>query len=288
MILGRNKYVVSSLLLAVTAIWGGSFVIMKDALHRIDVNSFLGWRFLIAAVIMAALRPKALLLIRGKFLLKGALVGTLLGGGYIFQTFGLTQTSVAKTGFITGLYAIFTPLLAAGLFKKKINKLQWASTALAFTGLCALSFNGLSIGIGELLVLVSAILFAAHILGLGEWSSGMDTYALTLIQLSVVSLVSFGAAATTKIEAPHDWGVWRAVLFTAILASAFAFLVQTWTQSFMSPTSVGILLTMEYIFAAIFGVIFAHEHLGLKTLIGGSLVISAMIVVITSEEKVSQ
>lgn len=285
---GRNKYVVSSLLLAVTAIWGGSFVVMKDALHRIDVNSFLGWRFLIATLVMAAIKPRAIKHIRGKFLLKGVVVGALLGGGYIFQTFGLTQTTVAKTGFITGLYAIFTPLIAATLFKKRISKLQWAATALALAGLAALSFNGLSVGTGELLVLVSAILFAAHILALGEWSSGMDTYALTLIQMAMVSLVSFGASLTTKIEEPHDWGVWRAILFTAIFASAFAFLVQTWTQSFMTPTAVGILLTMEYIFAAIFGVIYAHEHMGLKTLIGGALVITAMIVVISTEDGAEQ
>ena len=157
---GRNRYLVISLVLAVAAIWGSSFVVMKDTLHRINVNSFLGWRFFIATVVMAAIRPKALLHIRGKFLIKGIIVGCLLGGGYIFQTFGLTQTTVAKTGFITGLYAIFTPLIAAGLFKKHVSRIQWAATLLAFIGLAMLSFKGLSIGIGESLVLVSAVLFA--------------------------------------------------------------------------------------------------------------------------------
>jgi drug/metabolite transporter (DMT)-like permease len=283
----RNKYLVVSLLLAVAAIWGGSFVVMKDTLHRIDVNSFLGWRFLIATLVMIAIKPKALKEIRGKFLLKGLVVGALLGSGYIFQTFGLTQTTVAKTGFITGLYAVFVPLIAAGLFKKHVTTIQWAATALALCGLAALSFKGLSIGLGESLVLVSAILFAGHIIALGEWSSGMDTYALTLVQMGTVSLVSFGASLTTHTQAPHDWGVWKAILFTAIFASAFAFLVQTWTQSFMAATAIGILLTMEYIFAAIFGVIFGHESLGLKVLIGGSLVIIAMVIIIKSEENVT-
>ena len=115
----------------------------------------------------------------------------------------------------------------------------------------------------------------------------MDTYALTLVQMGTVSLVSFGASLTTHTQAPHDWGVWKAILFTAIFASAFAFLVQTWTQSFMAATAIGILLTMEYIFAAIFGVIFGHESLGLKVLIGGSLVIIAMVIIIKSEENVT-
>jgi len=281
---GRNKYIVISLVLAVAAIWGSSFVVMKDTLHRINVSSFLGWRFLIATVLMAAMRPQALKVIRGKFLLKGVVVGLLLGGGYIFQTFGLTQTTVAKTGFITGLYAVFTPLLAAGLFKKHVSKIQWAATALALAGLAMLSFKGLSIGVGESLVLVSAILFAGHIIALSEWSHGMDTYALTLIQMAVVSALSFLGGIRQGIEAPHDSGVWRAILYTAIFASAFAFFIQTWTQSFMAATSIGILLTMEYIFAAIFGVIFGHETLALRTLLGGSLVIVAMVVIIKSEE----
>ena len=214
---GRNKYLVISLVLAVAAIWGSSFVVMKDTLHRINVSSFLGWRFLIATVLMVAMRPQALKVIRGKFLLKGVVVGLLLGGGYIFQTFGLTQTTVAKTGFITGLYAVFTPLLAAGLFKKHVSKIQWAATALALAGLAMLSFKGLSIGVGESLVLVSAILFAGHIIALSEWSHGMDTYALTLIQMAVVSALSFLGGIRQGIDAPHDSGVWRAILYTAMV-----------------------------------------------------------------------
>lgn len=281
----RNKYQVVSLVLAVAAIWGSAFVVMKDTLHRINVNSFLGWRFLIATVAMAAIRPKALVHIRGAFLVKGVAVGSLLGGGYIFQTFGLTQTTIAKTGFITGLYAIFVPLLAAGLFKKHVSKVQWVATALAFAGLGALSFKGLSLGIGESLVLISAILFAGHIIALSEWSSGMNTYALTLIQMATVSAISFLAATTQGVQAPHDSGVWQAIIYTALFASAFAFLIQTWTQSFMTATSIGILLTMEYIFAAAFGVIFGHESLSLRILIGGTLVIVAMLVIITAEGK---
>jgi drug/metabolite transporter (DMT)-like permease len=285
---GRNKYLITSLVLMVTAIWGGSFVVMKDALVRMDVNSFLGWRFMIATLLLIAMRPKTLKHFNKKFLLKGVVVGSLLGSGYIFQTFGLTQTTVAKTGFITGLYAVFTPLLAAGLFKKQVSRVQWAATALAFAGLAMLSFKGLSLGIGESLVLVSALLFAGHIIALGEWSSGMDTYALTVVQMASVSAISFIASLTTKTEAPHDAGVWKAIIFTAVFASAFAFLIQTWTQSFMAPTAIGILLTMEYIFAAIFGVIFGHEHLGLRTLIGGSLVIVALVVIIRSEEPATE
>ncbi len=280
---GRNKYLVSSLLLTTAAVWGGSFVVMKETLQRENVNSFLAWRFFIATFLLIAIKPKALKVLTPKFLGKGVIIGLLLGSGYIFQSFGLTQTTIAKTGFITGLYAIFVPLIAAGLFKKVVTKIQWVSVLLAFIGLIFLSFNGLSIGVGESLVLVSAILFAFHIISLSEWSAGMDTYALTIIQMAVVGLLALASTAKQGFEIPPDAQVWQAIIFTAVFASAFAFLVQTWTQSFMAATTVGVLLTMEYIFAAIFGVAFGHEHMTVRTLIGGALVIIAMVVIIRNE-----
>ena len=258
---------------------------MKDSLHRQDVNSFLSCRFIIATFILVLLRPKVLRTIDKKVLLRGIALGVLLGLGYIFQTFGLTLTTVAKTGFITGLYAVFTPLIAAGILKKHISQVQWASVGIAGVGLAFLSLNGLTIGLGEFLVVVSAALYAAHIVGLSEWSTGTDTYALTVIQLATVGLLCFAATIRDGFQAPPDSGVWQAIIYTAIFASAFAFIVQTWVQSFMTATSVGIILTMEYIFAALFGVWFGHETLTPRVIVGGLLVISAMFIIITDENR---
>ena len=163
---------------------------MKSSLHRIDVNSFLAWRFIVATLVLIALKPKVLNKIDRRFLAKGALVGTFLGGGYIFQSFGLTLTTVAKTGFITGLYVVLTPVIGALVLRKAIHRLQWFSVLLATAGLLILSFKGLHLGLGEFLVFISALLFAAHIVALGEWSSGMDTYALTVVQLGTCALLT--------------------------------------------------------------------------------------------------
>lgn len=279
----RNKYALTGILLSVAVIWGSAFVVMKDTLHRQDVNSFLACRFILAALVMAILRPKTFKHFNKKFLIRGVILGTLLGCGYIFQTFGLTLTTVAKTGFITGLYAVFTPLIAAGILKKHISKVQWFSVLLAGIGLAFLSLNGFSIGLGEFLVVVSAAFYAGHIVGLSEWSAGADTYALTVLQLGTVGVICFIASLKSGFHMPPDSGVWKAVIYTAVLASAFAFIVQTWVQSFVSATSTGIILTMEYIFAALFGVWFGHESLTLRVIIGGSLVISAMYIIISDE-----
>ncbi len=279
----RNKYALTGILLSVAIIWGSAFVVMKDTLHRQNVNSFLACRFILAALIMAVLRPKAFAHFDKKFLIRGVILGTLLGCGYIFQTFGLTLTTVAKTGFITGLYAVFTPLIAAGLLKKHISKIQWFSVGLAALGLAFLSMNGFSMGSGEFLVLISAAFYAGHIVALSEWSAGANAYALTVLQLGTVGIICFIASLKSGFHMPPDSGVWKAIIYTAIFASAFAFIVQTWVQSFMSATSTGIILTMEYIFAALFGVWFGHESLTLRVVIGGSLVIAAMYIIITDE-----
>jgi drug/metabolite transporter (DMT)-like permease len=282
---GEKKGLFALILLAVSAIWGGAFVIMKDALDRLDDNSFLAWRFSIATLILIILKPKVLTQINRKFLLKGVLVGTFLGSGYIFQSFGLTLTTVAKTGFITGLYVVFTPVLGAIVLKKKIAVLQWASVALATAGLLLLSFKGFHIGLGEFLVFLSAIVFAAHIIALGEWSSGMDTYALTVVQLGTCAVITTLAGLKSGLHAPPDSGVWWAIIFCSVFATAIAFIFQTWAQSFMAATTVAVILTMEVVFAAIFGIAVSHESLTTKTAVGGLMVIVAMYSIIYSESK---
>ncbi len=285
----ENKALFASILLAVSAIWGGAFVVMKSALLRIDVNSFLAWRFIAATLLLIAIKPSVLKKIDKRFLAKGILVGTFLAGGYILQSFGLTLTTVAKTGFITGLYVVVTPIIGFFFLKKAVHGVQWLSVLLATAGLLLLSFKGFHVGLGEFLVFLSAILFAAHIVALGEWSSGMDTYALTVVQLGTCAILTTLASFKSGFHTPPDSGVWWAIIYCAIFATAIAFIFQTWAQSFMAPTTVAVILTMEVVFAALFGIAFAHEPLTLKTALGGGAVMIAMYLIIWAEgrEKIS-
>lgn len=283
MTIARKELIFAGLLLGVAAIWGGAFVVMKDTLHRLDVNSFLALRFIIATAILILLRPQALGHIDRKFLFKGALIGTFLGAGYILQSFGLTMTTVAKTGFITGLYVVFTPLFAALVLRKRINRWQWISVALATLGLALLSYNGVNIATGDVLVFLSAAAFAAHIVALGEWSSAMDVYALTIVQLGTCAVITTLASLKSGFHLPPDHGVWWAIIYTAVFATSVAFIFQTWAQSFMPATTVAVVLTMEVVFAAWFGVWFGHETMRTKILFGGLMVIAAMYLIILTE-----
>ena len=271
--------------MAVAAIWGSAFLSMKGTLERLDVNSFLTWRFVIATLLLIAIRPSALKKIDLPFLKKGVILGLFLSSGYIFQSFGLTLTTVSNTGFITGLYVVFTPVVAAVILRKNITLVEWFAVLVATIGLALLSFNGVKFGVGEFLVLISALLFAFHIVGLGEWSKGLDTYALTVIQLGTCAVVTFLASFKSGFKAPPDSGVWWSIIYTAIFATALAFIVQTWAQSFIAPSTVGVILAAEVVFAAAFGIWLLNEPVTLRIALGGLLVLASMYLIILLDQR---
>lgn len=270
-------------LLGVAAMWGAAFVLMKDAIKRQDVNSFLFTRFAVAAVVLILLKPKIVKLFTRDLVTKGLIAGSFLGSGYILQTLGLARTTAAVTGFVTGMYVIATPLIAAVVLHQKISKRTWTYVLIATVGLALLSLHGLSVGTGELLVFFSAIAFACHIIALGQWSSGRDAYALTVIQLATCALLAGLASLKSGYQLPPDRGVWGVVVFTAIFATAIAFIIQTWSQAHMTSTKVAVILTMEVVFAAIFAVIFGGETLTLQIALGGGLVVGAMYMIVLQE-----
>jgi drug/metabolite transporter (DMT)-like permease len=272
-------------LLATTAVWGGAFLVMKDSLVRQDVYSFLASRFILAAAFMFMYKPKSLTGLDRKFVKRAVLIGLLLCSGFIFQTFGLTQTTVSNTGFITGLYLVFTPLISWLLLKREIFKVQWLAVLVATIGLYFISFNGISVGIGEILVLISALLFAGQIVALGEWSDGKNTYALTLIQILVSAVIFFALSLKDGFQLPPDNAVWSAVFYTAFFATFLGFLIQTKAQSVMSATVAGVLLAMETPFALFFGLYFDNDPITLRIISGGTLVLIAMALVIWSDSK---
>lgn len=267
-------------LLAVAAIWGISFVWMKDILDQQDVFSFLFCRFIVASLIMVLVRPAIFKNLSWKFISRGSLAGVALGTGYIFQTLGLERTTPAITGFVTGLYVVFTPLIGLIVFRDHITRIAWFYIVLATIGLGVLSISGWSIGVGELFVLTSAIMFAIHIILLSRWSKHFDTYLLTFVQLFTCALVAGVPAAINGFTLPPDSQTWSVVAFTAVFATFLAFIVQTWSQARISAVKVAVILTTEVVFAALFSVLLRVEPLTIRIIIGGSMILVAMIMIV--------
>lgn len=264
-------------LVGVTAIWGSTFVVVKDAVEKMPVTDFLTWRFALAALAMLLLRPRSVASLGTTGRRAGVLVGLALGTGYLLQTLGLQHTSAAVSGFITGMFVVLTPLGAAVLLRTPPPALSWVAVAVATVGLGLLSLQGFSVGIGELLTLGCAAAFALHIVGLGQWASSYDAFGLAVVQLLTTAALCAVVAVPGGLAMPPDASVWGALVLTALAATALAFVVQTWAQAHLSPTRAAVVMTMEPVFGGIFAVLLAGEVLGPRTLAGAALVLVAMV-----------
>ena len=277
-----NKVRVAALaLISVAIAWGGAFVIMKPAIERQPIYNFLADRFTIAVIVMVLVRPGVLRLINRKHVIQGTLLGLALGLGYVTQTIGLHFSTAAITGFFTGLYVALTPLLAWLFLKTKVSKKALVGVVLATIGLAILSSGAIEFGWGEIALLICAALFALHIVGLGAWSANHDTYALTVVQLATCAVVCWAGALTFEngLVLPPDGEVWFAVVFCAVLATALAFFIQTWAQSFLDASRVAIILTSEVVFAAAIAYMVGQESPNLPSVLGGSVMLIAMLIV---------
>ena len=272
-------------LVFVAVVWGAGFVLMKDAINDQPVFDFLATRFTLATLVMIAIRPQVLSAINKKTLFRGSILGVMLGLAYITQTIGLDLTTAAITGFFTGLYVVFTPLLFWFVFKKKVEKKVIVGTTLALTALLFISFNGISFDPGQVWLIACALLFAGHIIGLSFWSNAKDIYPLTVIQLGAGSVVCWMGAVPDGYQPPPNAFVWGTVVFTAVFATAMAFLIQTWAQSILDPSRVAIILTGEIVFAAAIAVAVGQEVLSLRLVIGGVLIVLAMLIVEWPDKK---
>lgn len=267
-------------LLAVTAIWGSTFVLIKDVVGRMSVTDFLAVRFVIAAVTMLLLFALPLRRLDRKQCLRGFGLGLLYGVAQWLQTEGLARTSPSVSGFVTGMYVVITPILALVIFRQRMPLSTWAAVALATVGLGVLALNGFAVDIGVLLTLASAALYALHIVGLGHWSKAGDAFGMSAIQMAGIATVCLAITLPHGGPAmPPDASAWIAVLYMALVAGALAMLVQTWAQAHMPATRAAIVMTTEPVFAAGFAVLLGVDALTTRMLGGGALVLAAMYMV---------
>ncbi len=266
-------------LLGVTASWGSTFIIFKDAIRTFPVADFLAVRFTLAAAALFLIRPSAMRRLERREWRNAVVLGLLYGAGQLLQTFGLQFTSATVSGFVTGMYVVFTPLGAALLFRRRVGAIAWLAIALSTAGLAVITLRGFVLGFGETLTLVAAFIYALHILGLGEWSRPKNAYALSVVQMSVIAVVCLVAALPGRISLPSTSEAWLQLLYAALVAGALALVVQTWAQAHLSATRAAVIMTMEPVFAAAFAVWLGGEALGVRLMVGGAMVLVAMYVV---------
>jgi len=263
-------------LVAVTAVWGLTFVQVKDAVALYPLLAFLALRFGIATAALAV--PGAA---RVRNLGRGgwaaaSFAGLLLAAGYTLQTAGLARTSVSSAGFVTGMYVVLTPLLALALFRLHVPRVAWIGVALATAGLALLSGVDAGSPGGDLLVLAGAAVYSLQIVLMERYAPLYDVLAFTLVEM-LAAFALLGVVAIPVYEVPHGWTVWGALLVTGLFASALAFLVQTWAQRRTSATRTALVFTLEPVWAALFGYTLAGYRLGALGWAGCAVIMSGIV-----------
>jgi drug/metabolite transporter (DMT)-like permease len=268
-------------LIAIAAVWGLTFVMVKDAIALLPIMAFLAYRFIPAALIVAVIfwRP-----LRGRTAAgwrAGLLMGVFLAGAYIFQTLGLEETSASNAGFITGLFVVLTPVLGAVFLRHAVPAIAWAAAGVAMLGLWLLSGAGGGFDLrGDGLVLLCAFSIAAHILATADAVKRFDVGALLAVQLGVVGLLSLGiGAAAGQLERPEGATVWSALLVTSLVASALGFFVQSFAQQHAPPARTALILASEPAFAGLFGWLLNDERLTATGWLGAGLIMAAIVAV---------
>ncbi|EWT05979.1 permease [Intrasporangium chromatireducens Q5-1] len=271
-----RRNVATLLLIALTAVWGSTFFLIRDLVVHVPPVDFLAVRFTLAAVIMLGVFWRPVRSLTRRQVLAGVGLGVLYGLAQILQTQGLASTSASVSGFITGTYVVLTPVFTAVILRERVASTTWAAVGLATAGLALLSLNGFSIGVGEAITLLAAAFYALHIVGLGRWSGHEIATGLSVVQMVVIAVICLAGALPGGITMPSGTGQWASVLYMVVFASIGALWIQTWAQAHMPATRAAIIMTMEPVFAAFFAVALGGEALTVRMLVGGALVVTAM------------
>lgn len=267
-------------LLVVTAVWGGTFVMVKEALTGAGPLTFVALRFVLAAAALAPLLALGRTHPSRRLAFGGATAGLFLFAGYVLQTAGLQFTSASKAGFITGLSVVIVPLLTAAVWRRLPSGPTAFGVALATVGLGLLSLEGeLGVQLGDLLVLGCAAAFALHILVVGHFAPKADVLGLTFSQIGAAAVFTTLGAALFERPTPEQLrAILPAAAFTGLFATVAAFSLQTQAQRFTSPTHTALIFSMEPVFAALFGYLVAGDRLGWRALVGCGLILAGMLV----------
>ena len=276
------EYRADLLLLSVAIAWGITFLMVQEAINSTPVYSFLFFRFALASLIMFFIAFNHFKDTTFKTVWYGIILGTFLFSAFATQTFALTYTKSSIVAFITGLNVICVPFLAYFLFKDKVRKNVFVGSLIAVVGLYLLTMSGvLTLGKGEFLTLICAFLFALQIIFTGKFSKEVNVFLLVFFQLLTVSILSLLFSLyfdKTTFLLEYDYSFFKAVIITALFATVYAFLIQTYMQQFTTATKTAIIFTMEPVSAAVFAYFMINEILNTTQIIGAILIICATLI----------
>ncbi|MBR6800241.1 MAG: DMT family transporter [Eubacteriaceae bacterium] len=267
-------------LLTATLIWGGSFVIMKNATASIPTNYLLAIRFTGASILLSVIFNKNVRKMNFTYVKHGIIMGSALFFAYCFQTWGLLDTTPGKNAFLTAVYCVFVPFLSFFLGKDRPDKFNFFAAVMCIAGIGLVSLDGsLTMGKGDILTLVGGFFFAVHMIATAAFSKEGDPVVLTIVQFMTAAVYSWLLGILFE-EFPTSFPL-DTVLelgYLICFATATCLLLQSFGQKYTSPSAASILLSLESVFGVIFSVIFYKEKVTFKMLTGFVLIFVAIII----------
>ena len=291
-----NPRTIAYLLLLLTVlVWGATFTLVKSALRDASPLLFNLMRFTLATLALAVVNRRHLRALSGRHLRQAALAGFFLALGYQLQTLGLTQIDPAKSAFITGLVVIFVPaLMLVPAFRPPGSARPHAGAAVgavfAFFGLILVTTPAgvelrhlfSSVSRGDLLTLLGALAFAAHVLAIGRAAQAIASGPLATLQIGFAALVMLTMLPLQPEHVTFTPQLVLALGVCSLFATAAAFTIQSFAQRVLPPTHTVVLLTLEPVFAWITSLLVLHQGLDPRFLVGALLILAGIAVVETS------
>jgi drug/metabolite transporter (DMT)-like permease len=274
------------LLIAITALWGTTFVLVKNALADISPLLFNAARMTVAGLVIGIFFWRDLVRIRRSALLAGIVVGVFLFLGYEFQTTGLNLTTPSKSAFITGLAMVLVPIFLCLFWRRTVKGWTAAGVGAAFLGLYLLTvpatdglFELASINRGDILTLAAAVFFAFQLIFVGQATERYPYKQIAAVQ--VITCMALNWLTVPFVEhASIRWSpavIWT-ILITAIGCTAIAFAIQAWAQQFTPPTHTALIFTLEPVFAWMTSYILLDGRLGARSTVGAVLILAGVLV----------
>ncbi|WP_035294401.1 DMT family transporter [Clostridium sp. KNHs214] len=280
----RKNLIADLSLLLVAMLWGGGFVVIKDALNSVTPFYIMAMRFGLSFLLMCLVFWKRVKRIDKKNIIGGSIIGIFLFLAFAFQTIGLQYTTAGKQAFLTAIYVVEVPFLCWIFIKKKPDNYSIAAAFLAFLGIGMLTMQGsIKINLGDALTLICSVFFAAQIISTGFYAEKLDPIVLTVVQFGVAAILSYISALIFEPKLPYlSTSVMLSVAYLSVFSTLIAFLVQNIAQKYTSSTHAAIILSLESFFGCFFAVIFLGEKLTTKIIIGCVFIFLS---IITAETK---
>jgi len=275
-----KQYMADGMLLVTAIVWGSGFVITAIALEYLTAYQVMAGRFILAAIILTTIFGYRLKKASKSVIWKGIILGTILYIAFALQTVGLQYTTPSKNAFLTAVNVIVVPLIAYAVYKRRIDGYEIIGSIMAIVGIGFLSLQGsLTMNIGDALSLACAVAFAFDIFCTNLFVQKEDAIALTIIQFITASLLGILVVASQgDIPTTFEKEAIYSIIYLAIFSTTLAYLFQNVANQYTSATKAAIILSTESFFGMVLSVIFLHEVLTGRMVVGAILILLAILI----------